>query len=237
MYLDGINLMNGLTGYGLSGLGGLSGMTAGLNFADAFQRAVSNTAKTSSLAKTSSSVKTSSSMINSSLAKASSQVKSSSSAKTLASAEMKLHGNADAGTGEQIVGSFINVQAGTSSAIYKPEDFDASNPVYHVKTWDMEGNMTERTVDLSKFNPRNCDDVDMYTFSWHLNNSGQYPQAQLKFAAARAYQQSMQGNSLWSYLPTQTNWVNVINSLMLTQYNAGNFQGYLDYNKFLGFLS
>lgn len=149
---------------------------------------------------------------------------------------MKLHGKADAGTGEQIVGSFINVQAGTSSAIYKTKDFDASAPVYHVKTWDMDGNMTERMVDLSKINPRNSDDVDMYTYSWHLNNSGQYPQAQLKFAVARAYQQAAQANSFQPYMPTKTNWVDVVNSLMQTQYNVGNLQGYLDYKKFLGFL-
>lgn len=149
---------------------------------------------------------------------------------------LKLHGKADADAGEQVVGSFINAQAGTSSAIYKPKDFDQSNPVYHVKTWDMDGNMTERMVDISKINYRNSDAVDMYTYSWHLNNSGQYPQAQLKFAVANAYQQALLGNSYQACMPTKTNWVNVVNSLMQTQYNAGNLQGYLDYSKFLGFL-
>lgn len=147
-----------------------------------------------------------------------------------------LHGKADAGTGEQVVGSFVNVQSGTSSAIYKAKDFDAANPVYHVKTWDMDGNMTERMVDISKINPRSCDDVDMYTYSWHLNNSGQYPQAQLKFAAARAYQQALLGSNFQTGISATTNWANVINSLMQTQYNVGNLQGYMDYKKFLGFL-
>lgn len=158
------------------------------------------------------------------------------SVRSKASTELKLHGKADADTGEQVVGSFVNVQTGTSSAIYKPKDFDASNPIYHVKTWDMDGNMTERMVDLSKFNSRNCDDVDMYTYSWHLNNSGQYPNAQLKFAVARAYQQSMLANNYSSYMPAKTNWVNVVNSLMQTQYDAGNLLGYMDYKKYLGFL-
>lgn len=152
------------------------------------------------------------------------------------SSAMQLHGKADAGTGEQVVGSFINVQAGTSSAIYKPADFDLANPVYHVKTWDADGNMTERTVDISKVNSRNSDYVDMYTYSWHLNNSGQYPQAQLKFAFANAYQQALLGNSYQTCMPTKTNWVSVVNSLMQNQYSAGNLQGYLDYSKFLGFL-
>ena len=154
-----------------------------------------------------------------------------------ASTTMQLRGKADAGTGEQVVGSFINVQAGTSSAIYKPADFDSANPVYHVKTWDADGNMTERTVDISKVNSRNSDYVDMYTYSWHLNNSGQYPQAQLKFAVANAYQQALLGGSSYqTCMPTKTNWVNVVNSLMQNQYSVGNLQGYLDYSKFLGFL-
>lgn len=191
MYINGINSMNYLTGYGL---GGVKQSTMGLNFADVFQKAA-GTGRT-----------------------------------------FTLHGKADASTGEQVVGSFVNVQAGTSSAIYKTADFDEANPVYHVKTWDMDGNMTERMVDISKINTRSSDDVDMYTYSWHLNNSGQYPQAQLKFAAARAYQQAVLGSSFQSAIPTKTNWVNVINSLMQTQYSAGNLQGYLDYQKFLGFM-
>lgn len=213
MYIGGINSMNYLnylSGYGLGSTG--YNMT-GLNFSDVFQRAA--------LGISSAGNRTSTGI---------------GSVGNRTAARLALHGKADAGTGEQIVGSFVNVQAGTSSAIYKTKDFDAANPVYHVKTWDMDGNMTERMVDLSKINPRSSDDVDMYTYSWHLNNSGQYPQAQLRFAAARAYQQAAQANSFQSYMPTKTNWVDVVNSLMQTQYNVGNLQGYLDYKKFLGFL-
>lgn len=213
MYIGGINsinYLNYLSGYGLGSTG--YNMT-GLNFSDVFQRAA--------LGISSAGNRTSTGI---------------GSVGNMTAAGLALHGKADAGTGEQIVGSFVNVQAGTSSAIYKTKDFDAANPVYHVKTWDMDGNMTERMVDLSKINPRSSDDVDMYTYSWHLNNSGQYPQAQLRFAAARAYQQAAQANSFQSYMPTKTNWVDVVNSLMQTQYNVGNLQGYLDYKKFLGFL-
>lgn len=213
MYIGGINSMNYLnylSGYGLGSTG--YNMT-GLNFADIFQRAAAGVTSAGNRAST-----------------------GISSVGNRTATGLTLHGKADAGTEKQIVGSFINVQAGTSSAIYKTKDFDAANPVYHVKTWDMDGNMTERMVDLSKINPRSSDDVDMYTYSWHLNNSGQYPQAQLKFAAARAYQQAAQANSYQSYMPTKTNWVDVVNSLMQTQYNVGNLQGYLDYKKFLGFL-
>ena len=213
MYIGGINSMNYLNYLNGYGLGSTGYNMTGLNFGDVFQRAALG--------------------INSAGNRTSTGI---SSVGNRTSAELRLHGKADAGTGEQIVGSFINVQAGTSSAIYKTKDFDESAPVYHVKTWDMDGNMTERMVDLSKLNPRSSDEVDMYTYSWHLNNSGQYPQAQLKFAVARAYQQAAQASGFQSYMPTKTNWVDVVNSLMQTQYNVGNLQGYLDYKKFLGFL-
>ncbi len=213
MYIGGINSMNYLNYLSGYGLGSTGYNVTGLNFADIFQRAAAGVTSVGN--RTSTGI---------------------SSVGNRTATGLTLHGKADAGTGEQIVGSFVNVQAGTSSAIYKTKDFDAANPVYHVKTWDMDGNMTERMVDLSKINPRSSDDVDMYTYSWHLNNSGQYPQAQLKFAVARAYQQAAQANSFQSYMPTKTNWVDVVNSLMQTQYNVGNLQGYLDYKKFLGFL-
>lgn len=224
MYIGGINSMNYLnylSGYGLGSTG--YNMT-GLNFADVFQKAAAGVNSVGNRTVTG---------ISSAGNRTAAGI---SSVGNRTAAGLTLHGKADAGTGEQIVGSFVNVQAGTSSAIYKTKDFDAANPVYHVKTWDMDGNMTERMVDLSKINPRSSDDVDMYTYSWHLNNSGQYPQAQLKFAVARAYQQAAQANSFQSYMPTKTNWVDVVNSLMQTQYNVGNLQGYLDYKKFLGFL-
>lgn len=213
MYIGGINSMNYLNYLNGYGLGSTGYSMTGLNFADVFQRAAAGVTSVGN--RTSTGI---------------------SSVGNRTATGMTLHGKADAGTGEQIVGSFINVQAGTSSAIYKTKDFDESAPVYHVKTWDMDGNMTERMVDLSKLNPRSSDEVDMYTYSWHLNNSGQYPQAQLRFAVARAYQQAAQAGGFQSYMPTKTNWVDVVNSLMQTQYNVGNLQGYLDYKKFLGFL-
>ena len=224
MYIGGINSMNYLNYLNGYGLGSTGYNMTGLNFGDVFQRAalgISSAGNRTSTGISSVGSRTSTGI---------------SSVGNRTSAELRLRGKADAGTGEQIVGSFINVQAGTSSAIYKTKDFDESAPVYHVKTWDMDGNMTERMVDLSKLNPRSSDEVDMYTYSWHLNNSGQYPQAQLRFAVARAYQQAAQAGSFQSYMPTKTNWVDVVNSLMQTQYNVGNLQGYLDYKKFLGFL-
>ncbi len=37
-----------------------------------------------------------------------------------------------------------------SLTVYQPKDFDPANPVYKVKVWDKDGNVTERMVDVSK---------------------------------------------------------------------------------------
>lgn len=50
-----------------------------------------------------------------------------------------LHGKNDADEGETVVGSSVNALAGVSMAVYKPQNFDAANPIYHVKTWDADG--------------------------------------------------------------------------------------------------
>lgn len=230
MYLNGMNALNylqgsyGFTNYGYGNYGLSSYGLRNVNRSSANQNSVNRSGVNQ---------KTSTLNFQDVLQKATGR---STQVGSFPSTGITLRGKADADTGEQVVGSFINVQEGTSSAIYKPADFDSSNPVYHVKTWDMDGNMTERTVDISKVNTRNSDAIDMYTYSWHLNNSGQYPNAQLNFAVARAYQQAMLKSSYQTCMPTKTNWVNVVNSLMQNQYSAGNLQGYLDYKNYLGFL-
>ena len=37
-----------------------------------------------------------------------------------------------------------------SLTVYQPNDFDPANPVYKVKAWDKDENVTERMVDVSK---------------------------------------------------------------------------------------
>lgn len=98
MYIGGINSMNYLNYLNGYGLGSTGYNMTGLNFADVFQRAAADV--TSARNRTLTGI---------------------SSVGNRTAAGLTLHGKADAGTGEQIVGSFINVQEGTSSAIYKSE--------------------------------------------------------------------------------------------------------------------
>lgn len=147
-----------------------------------------------------------------------------------------LHGNNDADEGEIVVGSSANALTGMSIAVYKPQNFDPANPVYHVKTWDADGNMTERMVDISKINTRNCDEIEMSAYTWHLSNSGQCPNAFMKFAGARSYRQTEQQKYSADSAFEKVNWVDIIKDFMQMQYDVGNMKGYLDYKNLLGFM-
>lgn len=147
-----------------------------------------------------------------------------------------LHGKNDADEGETVVSSSVNALTGVSIAVYKPQNFNMANPVYHVKTWDADGNMTERMVDISKINTRSCDEIEMSAYTWHLSNSGQCPNAFMKFAGARSYSQTEQQKYSADSVFDKVNWVDIIRDFMKMQYDAGNMKGYLDYKNLLGFL-
>lgn len=116
-----------------------------------------------------------------------------------------------------------------SVTVYKPKDFDPSNPMYKVREWDSNGNMTERMTNVLKVDPRNADFCDMYAYSCYLTDSGAYPDAQDVFMRARGFYTN-------DNLSAATNWLNVIKTAMQTQYDAGNMIGYFDYKRFFDFL-
>ena len=121
----------------------------------------------------------------------------------------------------------------SSVTVYKTKEFDPANPVYKVKIWDAAGNVTERMVDISKVDPKNCDEIDMFAYSSHLTVSGECPNAQSAFMSADGYYRS--SNSGADFFG-KTNWVNVIKDIMQIQYHAGNLKGYLDYKQFWDFM-
>lgn len=122
---------------------------------------------------------------------------------------------------------------GGSATVYKSADFDPANPVYKVKIWDAAGNAAERMVDISKVDPNNCDEIDMFAYSSHLTVSGECPNAQSSFMGASGfYRDSSRGADFFH----KTDWLNVIEDFMQMQYDAGNLKGYLDDKKFWDFL-
>lgn len=121
----------------------------------------------------------------------------------------------------------------SSVTVYKTKDFDAANPVYKVKIWDAAGNVTERLVDISKIDSRNCDEIEMFTYSSHLADSGKCPNAQRAFMGAKSNRDSLNsGGSLFD----KENWMDIAGEIMQMQYHAGNLKGYLDYKQFWDFM-
>lgn len=148
-----------------------------------------------------------------------------------------LHGFADADNGEKAIGAWADAQTGISVTVYKPQNFDEENPIYHVKIWDADGNITERMVDLSEIDSKNSDVFDMYAYSCYLSNSHKCPEAQIRFMMAQAQYQGSQKNYTFESMFYKTNWLDIVEDIMQMQYDAGNLKGYLDYKKFRDFLA
>ena len=148
-----------------------------------------------------------------------------------------LHG-AEEGSGDITIFSGAEVVSGTSYSVYKTSDFAPENPVYKVKIWDKSGNMTERMVDVSKVDPKNCDTVEMYAYTADLKESGKgsFEDTVLKAAVAKAVKNAEQRNSgSWSF-SEKTDWVKIVNDIMQSEYSYGDLKGYMEWKKFLGFL-
>lgn len=123
-----------------------------------------------------------------------------------------------------------------SLTVYQPNDFDPANPVYKVKAWDEDGNVTERMVDVPKVDTKNSDYIDMFAYSSHLSASGECLAAQSSFIRAGANQHGFD-NKTYDDLFCMTDWMSVIKGAMQIQYDSGNLKGYLDYKQFWDFLN
>ncbi|MCM1254146.1 MAG: hypothetical protein NC321_15105 [Clostridium sp.] len=148
-----------------------------------------------------------------------------------------LHGS-DEETGDIAVFSNVDIVNNLSVTVYKTQDFDPANPVYKVKTWDKDGNVTERMVDVSQVDPKNCDTAEMYAYTANLKESGKgsFEDTVLKAAVAKAAKNAEQKNSAsWSF-STKMNWVEIVKDIMQSEYRYGDLKGYMEWQKFLGLL-
>ena len=154
-----------------------------------------------------------------------------------AQATATLHG-ADEGSGDITIFSGAELVSGSSYSVYKTPDFDPENPVYKVKIWDKSGNVTERMVDVSKVDPKNCDTAEMYAYTANLKESGKgsFEDTVLKAAVAKAVKNAEQRSSgSWNF-SEKTDWVKIVNDIMQSEYRYGDLKGYMEWKKFLGFL-
>lgn len=146
-----------------------------------------------------------------------------------------LHGQETEEDGK-VVTAWACATENTSMTVYQPRDFDPANPVYKVKIWDANGNVTERMVDISKVDPSNCDAIEMYAYSAYLSDSGKCPDALQRFMMAHAHHKDMSGKHGQDSLSCKENWLEIIKEVMEMQYKAGNLKGYMEYKKFLNTL-
>ncbi len=166
-----------------------------------------------------------------------------------ASTHMVLHGVSDEmkEQGYTCAGSWADAVSGTSAAVYKPKDFDENNPMYLLKVWDAEGNVTEREVEMNEVDPQNSDAYEMYAYSCYLGDSGKYPNATTRFIQSIPPRVDTEQlglsagqfglSSLEDVFSGRVNWLSVIKGWMDMQFGCGNMKGYLDYKGFYDFLA
>ena len=148
-----------------------------------------------------------------------------------------LHGS-DEETGDIAIFSNVDVVNNSSITVYKTQDFDPNNPVYKVKTWDNDDNVTERMIDISKVDPKNCDTAEMYAYTANLKESGKgsFEDTVLKAAVAKAVKNAEQRNfGTWSF-GAKMNWVDIVKDIMQSEYSYGDLKGYMEWQKFLELL-
>lgn len=141
----------------------------------------------------------------------------------------------DTSEGDKPLGALGN-EGNSSITVYKPKNFEPENPVYKVKMWDAEGNVTERMVDVSEVDVKNSDRADMFAYACYLTDSGQYPEAQSTFCRIPTSDERSE-NVSYSFQSGKFNWLELAKSFMQMQYDAGNLQGYFAYRKFVDFFA
>lgn len=149
------------------------------------------------------------------------------------------HGS-DEESGDVAVFRALYTNSGIKYTVYKTQDFSPENPIYKVKIWDEAENMTERMIDVSKVNPRNCDTFEMEVYAAYLMETGKgsFEDTVNRVATARAVSNTEQNGfgSSWDH-SAKINWVEAVKDIMQSSYNRGDLKGYMEWKNFLSFLN
>ena len=143
------------------------------------------------------------------------------------------HGS-DEESGDVAVFRVLYTNSGIKYTVYKTQDFSPENPIYKVKMWDSEENMTERLIDASKVNPRNSDTFEMEVYAAYLmeTSKGSFEDTVNRVSMAKSGANS---SAVWDY-SQKVNWVEAVRNVMQSVYNYGDLKGYMEWKKFLSFL-
>ena len=141
-------------------------------------------------------------------------------------------------SGDTVVFKMCDSVNDLQTVVYKTQDFDPENPVYKVKTWDTEGNVTERMIDVSKINTKNCDSFELFVYTSYLWDSGKADHGEImrKFAMLWAVKNAGPNGLRPCDYSEKVNWVKEVQDTMQLQYDVGNLAGYMEWKKFLEFL-
>ena len=142
----------------------------------------------------------------------------------------------DSEEGEEAIVSTTLGMGRASATIYKTKDFSLENPVYKVIMWDEAGNETERMVDLSKVNIKDCDTLDMLAYTTYLSETGSDQNAVGKMTLANSLQYQSE-EEVYKHVLDKQNWLDIIGNAMQIQGDAGNWYGYLEFKKLIDILS
>ena len=148
-----------------------------------------------------------------------------------------VHGS-DEESGDTAVFRVLYTDSGIKYTVYKTKDFSFENPIYKVKIWDEADNTTERLIDASKINSRNCDTFEMEVYAAHLKETGKgdFVSSVLSAAMAKAASHANQKSTVsWDY-SARINWVDAVKYAMRSAYDYGDLKGYMEWKKFLSFL-
>ena len=148
-------------------------------------------------------------------------------------ATVAAHGSDDE-SGDVAVFRVLYTNSGIKYTVYKTQNFSPENPIYKVKIWDSEENMTERMIDVSKVNPRNSDTFEMEVYAAYLMETGKgsFEDTVNRVSSAKSGANS---STVWNY-SQKVNWVEAVHNVMQSVYNSGDLKGYMEWKKFLSFL-
>lgn len=154
---------------------------------------------------------------------------------TISSSEgLTLHYDKTPTDGSRCLSSWVDARSGVNTVIYKPADFDESDPEYRVEVWDKDGNKTEQMVKISEVDPSNATTAEMHAYSAYLSDSGKCKNAVDSFLMCRSqiYDKNPSYDGLGS-----ANFMELARDMMQMQYTIGNTQGYLRFKAFFDALS
>lgn len=137
-------------------------------------------------------------------------------------------------SGDIAVCAVLYTVSGSTYTVYKTQDFNPENPVYKIQIQDVAGNVTERMIDASKIDPKNCDTYEMDVYAVHLMETGKGSFEETVGRATMA-KGGVNSSVSWDYTK-KINWVEMVKDVMQSAYDYGDLKGYFEWQKFLGYM-